>query len=641
MFAQPLQEAAVTREMLEDIDAIVWMADESDPDSRVCSSGAARLLGRPTASWREPIAWAAIIHPDDRAWVLRRHEAAIARGESHVLEYRLIGSDGGEHWIRDRVRVDRDPLGQPRSRGLLFDVSAEKSAEQALREQRDLADAILETSEMMVVLLDREGTIQRANRACETLLGAPAHTLVGRPFASHFADSNDQALAGILIQRVGSGRSSSATEIRARKSDGSLAPISWTFAALREKNGRLIRIVASGLDVSERVASEDRLRERAAGLRHTQKMEAIGRLASGVSHEFNNVFTALLGFTQALEFELADDARLAPLTEGLRETLEHATALTTQLRSMGRRDPEVLRALDLAAEVAARTPLLRRMLGEEWGIELELPGAGSRVLGDPGQLQQLLLNLVLNARDAMPTGGGLLISVSRIEGLSGSAATLELAVRDHGAGMDEETCARIFEPFFSTKGDSGSGLGLTAVYAIAEQWGGEVIVESEPGRGTHFRIRWPEHTAGSTSTIAEECDSEPIVPRLRARVLLVEDEPRVRRLMLEALRRDGHSVLGAGDGREALVLAEAQAEPIDLVVTDVVMPRMGGRELVETLRRRQPELRVLFVSGYPDDTMLRRGIIPNGAEFLQKPFQPATLVHRVRELLASPHVRTA
>ncbi len=636
--AAPTLDASSTRALLEDIDAIVWTLADLDSGARVVSAGATRVLGYPASAWAEPGFWAAIVHPEDRAWLQRRQSDAIARGESHVLEYRVLTADGRERWLRDRTRVSRAVDGRLRVSGMMFDITGEKLAEQALREQRDLADAMLDASGMLVVLLDRSGVIQRANRACERLLGSAARTLVGRRFDERFADPEDHALARIVLQRAGDGRAPVCTEIRARRDDGVRSLVSWTFSALREEDGRLLRLVATGLDVTERAASEERLRERAAGLRHAQKMEAIGRLASGVSHEFNNLFTALLGFTQALQFEVGDDARVRPLTDGLHETLEHAISLTSQLRSMGRRDPEVLRPLELAAEVAARAPLLRRLVGEETAVELDLRGAGARVMGDAGQLQQLLLNLVLNARDAMPAGGGVRVAVRRIGPVDGAPARVELSVQDGGVGMDEATRARIFEPFFSTKGDSGSGLGLTAVYAIVQQWGGEVAVDSEPGHGTRMRLSWPEWSA---ELVVTEAASAPLVPRRPARVLLVEDEPRVRRLMLDALRRDGHVVLEAGDGREALELAEAGAEPFDLLVTDVVMPRLGGRPVAEALRARQPGLQVLFVSGYPDDAMIQRGVLPEGADFLQKPFPPDALVRRVRELLAPAVARSA
>lgn len=628
---QPAPDGIEARVLLDEIDAIVWSLDDRDSRSRSIGHDSFELLGHSQSAWSSPGFWCSIVHTEDRSWVCRRHSDALERGESHVLEYRLIAADGRERWVRDRVRALPRNGDRLRARGLMLDITGEKLAEQALREQRDLSDAILDSSESLIILLDREGVVRRANRACERLMGDAAHTLVGRRFDERFADPADQPLARILLQRVGEGRAPSPTELRTRRADGSQARVSWSFSALREPAGRISRVVASGLDLTERAASEERSRDRAAGLRHAQKMEAIGRLASGVSHEFNNLFTALLGFTQALEFELRDDPRCAPLTDGLRETLEHATSLTAQLRSMGRRDPEVLRPLDLAAEVAARTPLLRRLLGEELAIELDLSGAGAQVLGDPGQLQQVLLNLVLNARDAMPEGGRVRVGVHRHAGPAGRGSRIELSVRDHGAGMDEETRARIFEPFFSTKGDAGSGLGLMAVYAISRQWGGEVVAESEPGRGTCMRVSLPEWTK---SLAPVECTSERLLPKQPARLLFVEDEPRVRRLMLEALRRDGHEVLEAGDGREALALARSLTEPLDLLVTDVMMPRMGGRELARALRALRPGIRVLFISGYPDDAMLDPGDGLDGADYLQKPFPPAALTRRVRELLA-------
>jgi two-component system cell cycle sensor histidine kinase/response regulator CckA len=404
--------------------------------------------------------------------------------------------------------------------------------------------------------------------------------------------------------------------------------------SMRNADGTLRGHAKVVRDVTKRRELEEQLRS-------VQKMEAIGRLAGGVAHDFNNLLLVIGAYTDLAAEELpVDSAALVDLDE-VRKATGRATALTRQLLAFSRKQvlrPEVL---DVNALLAGLQKVLARLLGED--VELlfsPAPRLGA-TKADVGQIEQVLLNLAINARDAMPSGGRLRIETrnaeidaqlaSRHVGLE-PGSYVQIAVEDNGAGMDEATAARVFEPFFSTKpAGKGTGLGLAMAYGIVNQSGGQIQVESAPGRGTTFRIQLP---AVASESVAVSPSEHPPAVRGRERLLLVEDEDLVRRSLVRALTRHGYDVLeasGAGAALDELQHAESR---IDLMVTDVVMPGMSGPKLVEVVRRILPDLRVLYISGYTDD------LVTLGADdthaFLQKPFSPASLLEKVRAVLDTP-----
>ncbi|HVH68614.1 MAG TPA: PAS domain S-box protein [Gemmatimonadales bacterium] len=375
-------------------------------------------------------------------------------------------------------------------------------------------------------------------------------------------------------------------------------------------------------------------------LRQSQKMEAVGQLAGGIAHDFNNLLTAILGSTQLLLHGTPpDDARREDIEE-IRHAGLRAAELTRQLLAFSRRQVLAPKVLELNAAVANMEKMLRRLLGEDVELVTSLDPAAGAVSADPGQLEQVLLNLAVNARDAMPGGGRLGVATSRftldqeqIERRhrmpAGDYACL--AVTDTGVGMDEATQAHLFEPFFTTKEvGKGTGLGLATVYGIVKQSGGYIWVYSEPGRGTTVKVYLPR-----VSGVAES-PAAPVLAEARGgdeTVLLVEDAAPVRTLARRSLEGRGYRVLDASDGPAALALSARHAGRIDLLVTDVVMPGMSGRELAERLAPQRPSMKVLYTSGYTDDTMVRQGVLTAGVAFLQKPFIPDTLARKVREVL--------
>ncbi|MFO0930284.1 MAG: ATP-binding protein, partial [Gemmataceae bacterium] len=370
-----------------------------------------------------------------------------------------------------------------------------------------------------------------------------------------------------------------------------------------------------------------------------QKMEAIGRLAGGVAHDFNNLLTVINGYGDLLLAVLATDDSNRPALAAIREAGERAARLTSQLLAFSRKAIVEPKVLDLNDVVEHSQRLLSRLVGEDIHLITVLDPAVPRIRIDPGQLEQVIMNLLVNARDAMPTGGQLTIETHPLflsgHDLAGHPALhpgryAELVVSDTGCGMSDETLTRLFEPFFTTKGQGkGTGLGLAVVHGVVEQAGGLIRVHSRVGQGTTFRILFPavpESTGGSAGGVASPL-------RGSETVLLVEDEDAVRTVSRIGLESQGYVVLTAESGPDAVRLAEEYPGPIHLLVTDVVMPGMGGRQVVETIRGRRPGLRVLYMSGYTDDAVVRHGVSDATDAFLQKPFTPLTLARKVRQVL--------
>ncbi len=410
----------------------------------------------------------------------------------------------------------------------------------------------------------------------------------------------------------------------------------WLFDAavkIFDKRGE----VASSWGLLQDITERRRLEEH---LRQAQKMEAIGRLAGGIAHDFNNLLTVINGYGDLVLRQLSADD---PIHEALRQMVsagDRAAKLTRQLLAFSRKAILTPRVLDLHAVVTDMEDMLRRLIGED--VELvtnTVPGLGV-VKADPGHVEQIILNLIVNARDAMPHGGKLTIEVCSVELDEFYARShpdaqpgqyVLLAVSDTGIGMDKATQARIFEPFFSCKGDQGTGLGLATVYGAVRQNGGHIAVYSEPGHGATFKVYLPRLHEPSQSETPDAAHAA--MPPGHETILLVEDEQAVRDLGQFVLEKCGYTVLTAAEGVEALRVAHQHVGRIDLLMTDVIMPRMGGRELADQLTRRLPGLKVLFLSGYTDDAVVRQGILESEMAFVQKPFSPAVLTNKVRAVL--------
>jgi signal transduction histidine kinase len=395
-------------------------------------------------------------------------------------------------------------------------------------------------------------------------------------------------------------------------------------------------------EMEERRATEEALRKSEEELRHSQKMEAVGRLAGGVAHDFNNLLTAIIGYAELIATRTSSNSLAKQNAELIRKAGEQAAALTRQLLAFSRKQILQPKVIDLNSLVVEMERLLRRVIGERFDLQSHPDAENGRVKADPSQLEQVVLNLGVNARDAMPRGGKLIIRTENVtldrqsaQQLSTSLSPGEyvmLSVTDTGAGMDEETMSHIFEPFFTTKGPGkGTGLGLATVYGIVRQTGGGISVESEVGKGSTFRIYLPVESAPVDFT------RTPLQPVEKSdnfeTVLVVEDEDIVRELVCEVLEHQGYNVLCARDGIEALNLAEDYESEIHLLVTDVIMPHMNGHELAHKLSALRPDMKVLYVSGYSDNDIGDHGTLDPRYELLQKPFTPQVLARKIRDVI--------
>jgi two-component system cell cycle sensor histidine kinase/response regulator CckA len=410
---------------------------------------------------------------------------------------------------------------------------------------------------------------------------------------------------------------------------------------LRGAGGDVQGAICMALDVTDRKQLEEQFRQ-------AQKMEAVGRLAGGIAHDFNNLLMVIQGYADLLTDRLPEGDAMRRNAEQIQMASQRATSLTRQLLAFSRKQMLAPKVLNIQSVVSDMEKILRRLIGED--VELKTSAAPDLglVMADRSQLEQVIMNLAVNARDAMPEGGRLTIEVANVEldsSFAESPAVVSpgkyvlLAVTDTGSGMDAATQAHIFEPFFTTKEKGkGTGLGLATVYGIVKQSGGYVWVYSEPGQGTAFKIYLPRIEEEDAHAAREARPAAQSLQHGSETILLVEDEKGVRELAREYLEMTGYTVLQAGDGLSALALAAKHSSPIHLLMTDVVMPGISGRELAERIKKIRPEVKVLYMSGYTDQAVVHHGILESDAVLLQKPFTLPTLASKLREILTAEPV---
>jgi PAS domain S-box-containing protein len=497
--------------------------------------------------------------------------------------------------------------------------------------------ALTENSSDAILTADVDGIIRSANPAAALIYGYPINELVGSPMERLAPDDRRQQFASDLRRFLATGEAPpqwQGREATARHANGRAIPIEVSFGMYGTGSERRITWIVR--DITRR-------KELQAQVLQASKMDAIGRLAGGVAHDFNNILTAIVGNAALLAESLPEGDDRA-LVHNIEDAAGRATGLTRQLLAFGRRQTLEPRVVEVVEVVAGITPLLQRIVGEDVNLSTLSSKSPAQIRADPTQLEQVIVNLAVNAREAMPTGGRLTIEVATVELDSLYTAThpevtpgtyVMLAVTDTGAGMDAAPQAQIFEPFFTTKHDKGgTGLGLATVYGIVKQSGGSINVYSELGRGTVFKVYLPQ-----VVDAAEEAEpSRPIETRTPAvgTILLAEDDESVRGIAVMALTRQGYRVLPADSGLTALALASTHDGPIDLLLTDVVMGGMSGLDLAEQLRQTRPETRTLFVSGYTENTIVHHGVVDAEISFLPKPFTPAALIRKVGEVMGGP-----
>ena len=520
--------------------------------------------------------------------------------------------------------------------GISRDVTELRQAEEALRSERDFNRNLIDTSPTFFVAIAPDGTTLLMNQAMLDALGYAAEEVVGKDYLTTFVAEADRAQLSMVFQSLMETTEPTRNENSILTRDGQELLVEWHGRQILKADGALDYFFGVGIDITDRRGLEEQLRQ-------AQKMEAVGRLAGGVAHDFNNQLTIVRGYTDLLLSDLPGDNPSRQLVEEVRKAATRAERLTGQLLAFSRKQmlrPQVANINRLLGEIA--NPLAR-MVGEDIRVAI-IPDANlGNVEVDPGHFQQVVMNLAINARDAMPGGGQLAFETANItladdpEGLQADVPPgryIMLTVKDTGVGMEPEVVDRVFEPFFTTKEvGRGTGLGLSMVYGFVKQSGGTIELDSAPGKGAMFRIYLPRVDAPEAAAAGAE---DRALPHGDETVLVVEDEHNVRMLVTRVLSQCGYTVLEAPHYEQALSLAQRHRQKIDLLVADVIMPGKNGPELVELLRPTMPDLLVLYMTGYAEGDPIRRGIMQPGENLLMKPFSPAALARKVREILDGP-----
>ncbi|HLP09494.1 MAG TPA: ATP-binding protein [Opitutaceae bacterium] len=537
---------------------------------------------------------------------------------------------GDERWTRWRDSIIG--LGEQSSRKSYYPELQRKLAE--LKESEAKLRAVFNSTHDAIMIHDFTGRLEAVNDPMLALYRVPRERAMEFTVADYSAPGADRERVAAVLEELRHSANDLLLEWRAlRPLEGTAFDVE--VALRRAMWGGREMCVAVVRDITERRRTETERRHLETELAQMRRMESIGRLAGGVAHDFNNMLTPILGFAELLRMDLAlDDPRRADLEQIVRSA-ERARELVRQLLAFARRQTFALAPIDLNETVRGIERMLRRVLRENIALTHELAPCGLVINGDNGQLEQVLMNLVVNAQDAMPDGGTLTIATEELsQGPTdpslprGPLAVLR--VRDTGIGMDEATRARVFEPFFTTKEiGRGTGLGLATVYGIVRQLEGSIEVRSAPGQGTEFALYFPRLASACPATIGPGPSAPAPIPRGTGTLLVAEDQEEVRSLVMRVLGSLGYTVLAATSGEEAQRLAAEHSGAIDLLITDMVMPGQNGRELHRRLCEQRPDLKVLFMSGYASDALV------DGCDVLPKPFKPADLANRVAALLAN------
>ena len=571
------------------------------------------------------------VHPDDRAsWDASVAESAATLSDWHWTGRVVLPSDETK-WVEGVARAEPGADGRVVWDGLLMDVTKRRRAEQSLEESEQRYRSLFDHHPDGVFVLDRNGVFVSANPACEVISGYSPADLLGRSFVP------------LVLPEL--------LELTTAQFEHALAGTANSFeTAIRHRSGRRVDLdvtnvpmvvcgqVGGVFGIARDLTPQ---RELEAKLRRAEKMEAVGRLAGGVAHDFNNMLTVITSCSEFAASRVQNDPAAMAEIQQVLDAAKRAAELTKQLLAFGRQQMLRPRWLDVNAEMTRVTGMLRRVIGEDITVLTELEPTLWPALADPGQLEQVIVNLAVNARDAMPNGGTLRFQTAnvtadqigqRVHPDVGPDRYISLVVEDTGTGIDPAVLPKIFDPFVTTKGPGrGTGLGLSTVYGIVEQSGGHIFVTSTPGAGSRFTVLLPRaiqghaNRAGPAGTVHR--------PVGREAILVVEDEDAVRTVVRRMLAMQGYDVIEAANGTEAAQALDAREGRVDLLLVDAVMPGQNGRAVVEQLSARWPGLRVMFMSGYTDDEILRRGLMQPGVAFLSKPFTPERLANAVREAL--------
>jgi len=592
---------------------------------------AAELIGKPGPTF---------IAPADRRRVRATIYSTVTEGRQVSLECQILrhGEErSGELTAAPMREGDGTIVGTVT---VVHDITERKERDRALRREREFSAHVIDAIPAVFFVLDREGRYVRWNRNQEVMIDLPPERIRGALALDRIHPQDRQRVADAMAAVFANG----SAEVEAR---GFLGPSRevrhFSLTGRRMELDGVAYLVGCGVDVTERKEAEAARARLESQLLQSQKLESVGRLAGGVAHDFNNHLTVINGYCDLMLASLAaNDPNRESLTD-VRRAGERAAALTRQLLAFARNQLLSPKPVSLNQIVSSMETMLRRLVPENIAVIATLASGLGAAMADTGQIEQVLMNLVVNARDAMPEGGKILIETANVDLASatgerdhgvGPGAYVTLSVTDTGTGMDERTRALIFEPFFTTKEfGKGTGLGLATVYGIVKQSGGAIAVRSQPGEGSTFTVYLPRLAAE-----AKRASSTPTAERSKpgqGTILLVEDQDAVRSLISQVLLASGYRVIEADSGPRALALPDSQVGAIDLLITDVVMPGMSGRELAGRLSARLGRLRVLYISGYAPKGDVRPGALGPGEAFLQKPFTPAQITVRVAEILSA------
>jgi PAS domain S-box-containing protein len=599
------------------------------------NSAGGRFLGRRTEEviGRNDVE---LFNPEEGREIMKRDREVMQSGSMQTYEEGATSGGVARTYLSSKGPF-RDPNGEVVGLlGICRDITDRKDVEEEIYNSEQRLRGHVEHTPLAVIEWDLEFRVVSWNPAAERMFGYSRTEAIGQhgsfTVPAQFHVHVDRVWEDLLAQRGGA-RSTNDNITK----DGRTISCEWYNTPLVDDSGRVLGVASLVQDVTERVVLEDRLRQ-------SQKMEAVGRLAGGVAHDFNNLLTVILGYTQLLIDGLPAGSRLAEGTGQIKSAADRAAGITRQLLAFSRKQVRSPRLIDLNNVMLNLDTMLRRLIGEDIEV-LTVPAVDlGTVRADPGQIEQVLMNLALNARDAMPNGGKLTLETSNIQ-LDDAYARehqpvepgryVMLAVSDTGIGMSAETLAHIFEPFYTTKEPGkGTGLGLSTVYGVVKASGGYIWVYSELGQGTTFKIYFPRVDQAAQPLTAESRPSG--VQRGTETILLVEDDPQLNQLASSVLAHCGYKVLAAANPEEGLAVCRTHPHEIHLLVTDVVMPKMNGRQLAEQVAQIRPSVKLLYVSGYTSNAIVHYGVLDAGLWFLPKPFSLAALVAKVREVLDAP-----
>ena len=566
------------------------------------------------------------------------------QGELKDYIIHIRRKDSSEIWLSIYVKAVRDASDKVELYdGFAVDITKRVLAETEAQKAHLKIQTYLDIAGVILVALDLNGNITLINRKGCELIGYKEKEVLGKNWINHFVPERFRLELTEVFDRLLKGEEGNIEfyESAMIGTEGTERLISWHNVTINDEQDRIVGTLSSGEDVTEKRKIEDEKAEVEYQLWQSQKMESIGRLAGGVAHDFNNLLTAIQGFSLLVFNSLEKENPIRKDVQQIRHAADSASMLTQQLLAFSRKQIVKPRPVNMSKAVNQSEKMIRRIIGEDIELDVHLERDIWRIKIDPRQIDQILVNLAVNARDAISDSGKLVIETGNItlktKNCNGCSKPIVgdfviLSVSDDGSGIDEDTLPNIFEPFFTTKEEGkGTGLGLSTIHGIVHQNDGHIRVFSKPGVGSHFKIYFPriQDTAGEVKKIRRETADTSGTET----ILLVEDQEVVRRLVLRILKNKGYKIIEADSGIKALDIIETTKAKIDLLLTDVVMPKMNGRELYDHLKGIIPGLNVLYMSGYTEETIAQHGVLDEKTEFIQKPFHPDDLAIRVREIL--------